>query len=488
MKKICIFVPERGINGFISEFISWCSRHEFLEISYIVIVPNNLRTKEIHETFIENLRKLFFRLLINFELTILKRISFYRSLLTFSKISTVLNEYNIEEIPFNSAFLDARLHGSTGNEKYNFDLIVNFTSNNLDESFSKKATLGNFSIGEVGLVNLESESWQGSFWSVYRRIDSSKFEIVYHNNHFSEILVSGRIRTRLFAALNNICLMEKKITYLKFILNSFSDDKVFKKIVIDEIDELAINAVKLGTIFVYIIGVIKLLFYKLFKNLIGYKEIWNVAYVFSTWPNLELRLGKKIINRPGHYLADPFVISKGNSTYCFVEEYSFKHKKGWISVYELSEFSSKFIGVVLEEPFHLSYPYVFEFDGVFYMLPETSTVGQIRLYKCDVFPQKWSLFKVLMSDVNAADTMIFEHSDRWWMFTNIDPNVTGDNCSELSIYYSDSPLSTEWKSHPLNPIYVNSDRSRNGGIIRKDGRIFRVSQRHGYDDMERALL
>ena len=39
--------------------------------------------------------------------------------------------------------------------------------------------------------------------------------------------------------------------------------------------------------------------------------------------------------------------------------------------------------VVLEENFHLSYPYVFEESGNVYMIPETSDVGDIRLYKAD---------------------------------------------------------------------------------------------------------
>ncbi len=33
--------------------------------------------------------------------------------------------------------------------------------------------------------------------------------------------------------------------------------------------------------------------------------------------------------------------------------------------------------MVLEEPFSLGYPYVFEADGNFYMMPETSTLNEV---------------------------------------------------------------------------------------------------------------
>jgi len=62
--------------------------------------------------------------------------------------------------------------------------------------------------------------------------------------------------------------------------------------------------------------------------------------------------------------------------------------------------------IVLEESFHLSYPYVFEKDGTIYMMPETSADGCIQLYKAVDFPYKWEKEKILVKIKNAVDTVI----------------------------------------------------------------------------------
>ena len=93
---------------------------------------------------------------------------------------------------------------------------------------------------------------------------------------------------------------------------------------------------------------------------------------------------------------------------------------------------------------------------------------------------KWSLEQILMPEFDAADTMLFEHDGRWWMFTNTDEANIDEFCSELHIFWSDSPLSTDWTPHKQNPIYVDSSRARNGGLLRKDGDIFRVAQEQGF--------
>jgi hypothetical protein len=115
------------------------------------------------------------------------------------------------------------------------------------------------------------------------------------------------------------------------------------------------------------------------------------------------------------------------------------------------------------------------------MVPETSANMDIRLYECEEFPLKWKLNKIIMSGVSAADTMIFENEGIWWLFTSIDPINAGDNSSSLHIYYATNPLSEHWTPHPQNPIYVDSRRARNGGILYHDGAAYRVAQRQGFD-------
>ena len=115
------------------------------------------------------------------------------------------------------------------------------------------------------------------------------------------------------------------------------------------------------------------------------------------------------------------------------------------------------------------------------MCPESSQNNDIRLYKSIEFPFKWKLEKILMNNICAADTLIFEKDSIWWMFTNIDPLSVGENCSEFHIFYSNSPLSNDWKSHKMNPIIIDSKISRNGGLILDNNNYYRVRQSQGFD-------
>ena len=53
---------------------------------------------------------------------------------------------------------------------------------------------------------------------------------------------------------------------------------------------------------------------------------------------------------------------------------------------------------MIEEDFHLSFPYIFEHKKNIYMIPESAQNQDIRLYKCTNFPYSWQLEKVLIKD------------------------------------------------------------------------------------------
>jgi hypothetical protein len=178
-------------------------------------------------------------------------------------------------------------------------------------------------------------------------------------------------------------------------------------------------------------------------------------------------------------LADPFVISEGNREYCFVEDYDYKTSRGCISAYELKETGAERLGEAIVEPFHMSFPYLFRFNSRIYMCPETSENREIRLYECVNFPLEWKVAKVLMPNVSAVDTMIFERDGLWWLFTNLDPTNTDSFESELFIFYSDNPLGDGWHPHPQNPPVIDSTKGRNAGLLFDDKCIYRVGQKQG---------
>ena len=170
-----------------------------------------------------------------------------------------------------------------------------------------------------------------------------------------------------------------------------------------------------------------------------------------------------------------------------MEDYDFKLNRGLISVIEMSKDKISDPEIVLSEDFHLSYPYIFEYNGEKYMCPETHQAKEIRLYKSSEFPRKWELVKVLMSGVSAVDSNIFRLHGKWWMLTNIDTSKTGEHCSELHLFFSKDLLDDIWHPHPLNPIIFNSEIARNGGFIIENDNLYRVYQKQGWDNYGEGL-
>jgi hypothetical protein len=136
---------------------------------------------------------------------------------------------------------------------------------------------------------------------------------------------------------------------------------------------------------------------------------------------------------------------------------------------------------VLAEPFHLSFPYLFEFDGTIYMCPECHASRQIRLYRSIEFPYKWEFAKAIMTDVSASDTMVFQEGERWWMLTNLERTGRGDFRSELHLFSAASPLSESWVPHPANPVKIDPLGGRNAGLLRDGDKLYRAGQVQGFD-------
>ena len=180
-------------------------------------------------------------------------------------------------------------------------------------------------------------------------------------------------------------------------------------------------------------------------------------------------------------MADPFVVKDKDIYYIFYEELSAKYcHSGGADICVLQSTDGiqwQRIGCALHEPFHLSFPNVFQWKGEWYMLPEAQSSGEMRLYKAKNFPLQWSLCKVLMQGVAYADPMIFEQDGIWYLWFNT--YINGDN---FVLYTSDSPLG-EWTEHPASPIRTNGDDTRPAGRIAKvENRLvyFVQSHREGY--------
>jgi len=324
-----------------------------------------------------------------------------------------------------------------------------------------------------------------AFWEVFHQQDTTGFTLQRLTEELDggDVLMRGRFPTRHYYQLNQAALYEKSNHYLKLLLGRVAASGDLPAALPSTPYSRALyRAPRSSETIGYMARFLKDAAGKRIRRLRGREYQWQVSFTPAPWRQAVLWRARTIPNPRGRYLADPFVIERDGRTCCFVEDYDCSTKRGRISVYELnSGGSSEFLGPVVEEPFHLSFPYVFEHDGELYMCPESSANRDIRVYRCTGFPLEWRLEKVIMSDVRAADTMLFEKDRCWWMLTNIDTADTGDYCSDLFVFRSDSPLSDQWTPHAGNPVVLDAGYARNAGLLREGTRLYRVSQRQGFD-------
>ena len=173
------------------------------------------------------------------------------------------------------------------------------------------------------------------------------------------------------------------------------------------------------------------------------------------------------------FVADPFMLHKDGRWYMFFEVLNRETNRGAIAVAASDNaLTWSYQQIVLNEPFHLSYPYVFEWQGEYYMIPETLGAAAICLYKADDFPTRWSLQKKLIAGVHA-DPSILRFADTWWMFVCTRPYQH----DILRLFFA-RDLDGPWTEHPRSPI-VQSDMSRArpaGRIVQVDGHVVRFAQ------------
>ena len=187
------------------------------------------------------------------------------------------------------------------------------------------------------------------------------------------------------------------------------------------------------------------------------------------------------------FIADPFMIKQNNRWYMFFEVMDKSKVKGRIGVaYSIDGYRWTYDRIVIEEPFHLSYPYVFEWENQIFIIPESYQANAVRLYRALRFPHTWEFVKNLIVG-NLVDPSLIYYNNKWWLFAEGNPQ--GNDI--LRLFYSDD-LFGQWTEHPLSPL-INGDPNiaRPGGrVIQYDKYIVRYAQDDSpsYGNMVRIFL
>jgi hypothetical protein len=442
-------------NRYTRDLIVWAGQQDDLEISHLITLgetarPSNAGLKSIQAVEQPLLRKYY--------------AGRYRQHLSESRIDDLIpRTLSADEL--------GKLRASR------CDVLLYCGSRSITGDILKDAPLGVLSLhyGDGG-------GGPAGFWESYLEQPVTGFRIQRLTLSGADVLLRGSYPTKWFFLMNQASLFTKVYAQLKNLLKKVARERSLPPAHESvPYPEPSLRAPSTADCLAYLGKVTGRLIRKGGSPLIRYRQRWSVSIASGDWKHAVLSQAKPLALPPGRFLADPFLRQHQGKTYCLVEDFAYSKGIGWISAMEIQGQNSTSPEAVLVEPFHLSFPFMFEFNGTIYLCPECSASGQIRLYRSIEFPHKWEFVKAIMNDVSAVDTMLFEKRGRWWMLTNLDPTREGDFGAELYLFSADSPLSDSWEPHPANPLKIDPLGGRNAGLLRDGEKLFRAGQVQGFD-------
>lgn len=500
MLRIGLLVDSTVSSKYVYELTTWAQEQTELEISHLVIHHNPSRSSRLRRALTlwrergpyDILGRMAWTLLVMIERFVLRHRAIHRDHFeAFDLSHTVRGRLTVNPIVSPSGFVYRFSQSDIERIRaLGLDVLIRCGS-----GIFRGAILGACRLGIISFHHGDNRINRGipaGFWECYHGWPQTGFVIQQLTEELDggNVLFRGATRTRLLFSLNQAEVYTRANLYLKDLLKkvassnrlpAFEDDgqiyyqPLFRQPSFHQIVMYGGKALLRSL-------------WRFVRRAIGLRSRWSIALVNGSFERAVLWRSKEVPSPKGRFWADPFLWTKDGTTCCFIEDYVYAGGRGHITALEINRGGAVERGVALKEDFHLSFPFVFEYDGELFMCPESSEARQIRLYSCQEFPLKWRLRAILMDGVCAVDTMIFRRGMKWWMLTNIDRSSTNDFFSELSLYSAASPLAREWMPHPRNPIKVDSFGGRNAGMAFHNGKLYRFGQREGFDQYGEGLM
>ena len=217
------------------------------------------------------------------------------------------------------------------------------------------------------------------------------------------------------------------------------------------------------------------------------KNKWFIALKKNDGNLFNMENLHEIPSPKGRYYADPFLFKKDDVNYVFFEDTDYE--KGVISYCTIDkDFNASEPKVILERPYHLSFPCIFQDGDDIYMIPETNSEETIELYLATDFPNEWVFAAGIFKGAPIADTVVYKHKETWFLFctamagrpTNKEgvPQEHTTLDDGLIILYTDD-IKKGWKMHPKCegfPLFIPGSRSA-GNIFEYEGKLIRPIQK-----------
>ncbi len=225
------------------------------------------------------------------------------------------------------------------------------------------------------------------------------------------------------------------------------------------------------------------------KKLLSYDEVFTIGYRKRNKDILPVSgFGEfdPVFNDKNYWYADPILFTQNGDSYLFLELFDKRADKGKIAYCRLTDQGPTPFKVVIDEPFHMSFPMVFEFDGDIYMLPETSSDKSLRLYRASAFPDKWELVQRFDTEGLYVDTVITHVGEKSFGILTCEASPSKEyECrfQKFEICKEGSGSFSLQEDKNFNSVQEFDLLSRNGGpVFEYDGKKYIAAQESSFSE------
>jgi len=167
-------------------------------------------------------------------------------------------------------------------------------------------------------------------------------------------------------------------------------------------------------------------------------------------------------------VADPFIVHEGGKFHMFFEVLTTDPHEHIGHATSPDGFDWTYDQVVIDDGSnHLAYPFVFKWDGTWYMTPDRAVdIGDFEIWSADSFPTSWSKVETAITTTDNGGNELQDPTpvfwnDRWYVF------AADGGVGEKTLWYADSTgrsfTANAWSEHPSSPIISSATGVRNGG-------------------------
>lgn len=150
--------------------------------------------------------------------------------------------------------------------------------------------------------------------------------------------------------------------------------------------------------------------FTLMKKVVGFEEIYTIAYRKrdgKTLMDSDLLSFRRMPYSNTYWYADPILVSYEGESYLFMESFDMRTNLGSIA-YAKFDADGKLSEpqIIIQEPYHMSFPMVFSWNDSLYMIPETCANHSLNLYRCEGQIDRWELVKSFQVEEELVDTVV----------------------------------------------------------------------------------